>query len=148
MLTEALMILMAEDDDGHANLIRRNLVRAGISNEIVRTRDGQEALDYLNRVGPFADRPVDRPLLLLLDIKMPRVDGVEVLRHVRADPIFANVPVIMLTTTDDPREVHRCYELGCSVYVTKPVAYEAFVEAIKRLGLFLSIVRVPREGDH
>ena len=74
-------------------------------------------------------------MLLLLDIKMPRVDGVEVLRQLKSDPQTALVPVIMLTTTDDPREIQRCYELGCSVYITKPVDYQAFVEAINRLGL-------------
>ncbi|OWK42990.1 response regulator [Fimbriiglobus ruber] len=142
-----LRILLAEDDDGHASLIQRNLSRAGITNEVVRVRDGQEALDYLRRAGPHAGRPRDRPLLLLLDIKMPRVDGIEVLRQVRGEPEHANIPVIMLTTTDDPREVQRCYELGCSVYVTKPIAYDEFVEAIRRLGLFLSIVKVPSEDD-
>ena len=84
-------------------------------------------------------------MLLLLDINMPRVDGVEVLRQLKANPATAQIPVIMLTTTDDPREVRRCYDLGCSSYVTKPVAYEKFVEAIRHLGLFLSIVEVPRE---
>ena len=75
---------------------------------------------------------------------MPRVDGVEVLRQIKADPRTALIPVIMLTTTDDPREIQRCYELGCSVYITKPVDYQGFVEAIKRLGLFLQVVRSPR----
>jgi CheY-like chemotaxis protein len=82
-------------------------------------------------------------MLLLLDIKMPRVDGVEVLRQLKSDSQTALVPVIMLTTTDDPREIQRCYELGCSVYITKPVDYQAFVEAINRLGLFLQVVRIP-----
>ena len=77
---------------------------------------------------------------------MPRVDGVEVLRQIKADPRTALIPVIMLTTTDDPREIQRCYELGCSVYITKPVDYQGFVEAIKRLGLFLQVVRVPGNG--
>jgi CheY-like chemotaxis protein len=81
-----------------------------------------------------------------LDIKMPRVDGVEVLRQLKSDPRTATMPVIILTTTDDPREVRRCYQLGCNVYITKPVEYPAFVEAIKRLGLFLQVVKVPRNG--
>ena len=85
-------------------------------------------------------------ILLLLDIKMPRVDGIEVLRQLKSDPQTASIPVIMLTTTDDPREVQRCYELGCSVYITKPVDYQAFVEAINRLGLFLQVVRIPDFG--
>ena len=89
-----------------------------------------------------------QPILLLLDIKMPRVDGIEVLRQLKADPETAMIPVIMLTTTDDPREVKRCYELGCSVYITKPVDYQAFVEAINRLGLFLQVVRIPDCGQN
>jgi CheY-like chemotaxis protein len=86
-------------------------------------------------------------LLILLDINMPRVNGVEVLHRLKTDQKTAKLPVIILTTTDDPREVERCYQLGCSVYITKPVAYEEFVEAIRRLGLFLSIVKAPREAE-
>jgi CheY-like chemotaxis protein len=147
MASESLIVLLAEDDDGHATLVQRNLKRAGIANEVVHVNDGQEALDYVRCQGAFDGRPPNGPLLLLLDIKMPRVDGVEVLRQIKADPRTEKIPVIMLTTTDDPREVQRCYELGCSVYVTKPVSYDDFVEAIRRLGLFLAIVRVPREDQ-
>src|ERR1700694_1458703 len=117
MSTEPLVILLAEDDDGHASLVQRNLKRAGLANEIVHARDGQEALDFVRRQGAYAGREVSGPLLLLLDINMPRVDGVQVLREVKADDSTANIPVIMLTTTDDPREVKRCYQLGCSVYI-------------------------------
>jgi CheY-like chemotaxis protein len=144
MTTDPLVILLAEDDDGHAFLVRQNLHDAGIVNEVVHVRDGQEALDYVRAEGGYAGRVRNGPLLLL-DINMPRVDGVEVLRRLKEEPRTEPVPVIMLTTTDDPREVKRCYELGCGVYVTKPVEYERFVEAIRRLGLFLSIVQVPRE---
>ena len=140
-----LVILLAEDDDGHAYLVRENLRDAGVSNRIVRVPDGQEALDYLRCEGAHAGRVSGGPLLLLLDINMPRVDGVEVLRRLKADPRTDRLPVLMLTTTDDPREVRRCYELGCASYVAKPVEYDRFVEAIRRLGLFLSIVEVPRE---
>jgi CheY-like chemotaxis protein len=143
MKPEPLVILLAEDDDGHAHLIQRNLKRAGVANEVVRARDGQEALDYLQGRG----QPRPARLLLLLDINMPRVDGVEVLRRLKQDPTTARIPVIMVTTTDDPREVARCYEVGCSVYVTKPVRYEDFVEALTRLGMFLSIVQVPPTAD-
>ena len=145
MAAEPLIILLAEDDEGHAYLIRQNLEAAGIANEVVHVPDGQEALDYVRCQGAYAGRVPNGPLLLLLDINMPRVDGVEVLRRLKADPKTVELPVIMLTTTDDPREVKRCYELGCSSYVTKPVEYEKFVEAIRRLGLFLAIVQVPRE---
>jgi CheY-like chemotaxis protein len=140
-----LIILLAEDDEGHAFLVQQNLVDAGLANRIVHVRDGQEALDFIHCTGSYRSRVPNGPLLLLLDINMPRVDGVEVLRRLKADPNTDQVPVIVLTTTDDPREVRRCYELGCSSYVTKPVDYDRFVEAIRRLGLFLSIVQVPRE---
>src|SRR5713101_46906 len=144
MVTQQLVVLLAEDDEGHASLVRRNLKRAGIANEVSHVKDGQEALDYIRCQGAYATRVQNGPLLLLLDINMPRLDGVEVLRQVKADAKTAKLPVVMLTTTDDPREVERCYGLGCSVYITKPVEYTAFVEALQRLGLFLQIVKVPR----
>ncbi len=147
MVTEQLVVLLAEDDEGHASLVRRNLKRAGIANEVVHVNDGQEALDYVRCQSDFATRVPNGPLLLLLDINMPRVDGVEVLRQIKADAKTAKLPVVMLTTTDDPREVQKCYQLGCSVYITKPVVYEEFIEAIKRLGLFLAIVKVPSEAN-
>lgn len=147
MVTEPLTILLAEDDEGHARLIQRNLRRAGVVNDIQHVKDGQEALDYLRCHGQFANRTPNGPLLLLLDINMPRVDGIGVLRQVKAEPNTATLPVVMLTTTDDPREVQRCYELGCSIYVTKPVEYSAFTEALARLGLFLQIVKIPHENS-
>jgi CheY-like chemotaxis protein len=140
MSQEPLTILLAEDDDGHARLIERNLQRAGFVNRIVRAKDGQEALDIVRGSNGLPPAP---QFLLLLDINMPRVDGLEVLRQLKADARTARVPVIMLTTTDDPREVERCYQLGCSVYITKPVRYEDFVEALNRLGMFLEIVKLP-----
>jgi CheY-like chemotaxis protein len=143
MTAEALSIVLAEDDDGHATLIERNLERAGLVNGFLRVADGQEVLDLVYGRGAFAGHGLNTKLLLLLDIKMPRVDGVEVLRQIKGDPQTEMIPVIMLTTTDDPREIERCYQLGCNVYITKPVAYEAFVDAIKRLGLFLQVVQVP-----
>jgi CheY-like chemotaxis protein len=147
MGTEPLTIVLVEDDDGHATLIQRNLERAGLANGFERLKDGQEALDYIHGQGASAgQRPMGDRSLLLMDIKMPRVDGIEVLRQLKADPSTATLPIIMLTTTDDPGEVERCYELGCSVYISKPVDYQAFVEAIQRLGLFLQVVKVPRNG--
>jgi CheY-like chemotaxis protein len=143
--TSPMIVLLAEDDDGHANLVHRNLRRSGIVNEIVRVRNGQEAIDYIRRQGPFCDRISGGSLLLLVDINMPGLSGIDVLREIKNNEATNKIPVIMLTTTDDPREVELCYELGCSVYITKPVEYEAFVEAIKRLGMFLQIVNVPPE---
>jgi CheY-like chemotaxis protein len=146
MTAEPLHIVLAEDDDGHATLVQRNLERSGLVNSFTRVKDGQEALELLRGEGAYQGYVLPPALLLLLDINMPRVDGVEVLRQLRADPRTSRLPVIMLTTTDDPREVERCYQLGCNVYITKPVDYQAFVEAIKRLGLFLQVVVIPRNG--
>ena len=143
MTVETLTILLAEDDDGHAHLIHRNLERAGLVNGFLRARDGREALDIIRGENEHLGKGLKEDFLLLLDINMPRVDGIEVLRQLKADPATATVPVIMLTTTDDPREVERCYQLGCNVYITKPVAYDQFVEAIKQLGLFLQVVKLP-----
>jgi CheY-like chemotaxis protein len=143
MTPQAFHILLAEDDDGHASLVQRNLIRSGIANQLARVRNGQEALDYIHRRGSYRERNLNGPLLLLLDINMPLLDGTAVLGAIKSDESTAKIPVIMLTTTDDPREIQRCYEMGCSVYVSKPVEYDKFVEAVKRLGLFLQIVAVP-----
>jgi CheY-like chemotaxis protein len=145
MAAEPMMILLAEDDDGHALLVKRNLQRAGISNEVFHVTNGQEALDFVRREGKYVNRD-GANLLLVLDINMPCLDGVQVLQQIKADEGTAKIPVIMLTTTDDPREIERCYEIGCSVYITKPVEYEQFVEAVKRLGLFLQVVQIPPES--
>jgi CheY-like chemotaxis protein len=143
-MEKEVIILIAEDDDGHATLIQRNLKRAGIINEIIRFKDGQEVLDYLFQKGEGAKREKGKALLLLLDIRMPKVDGVEVLRRVKADEELKKMPVMMVTTTDDPREIENCHKLGCNNYVTKPIDYEKFVEAVRQLGLFLLIVHVPK----
>jgi CheY-like chemotaxis protein len=138
----AFTILMVDDDEGHVELVRRNLRRIAVRNPIVTLHDGERALDYIFRRGEFAERAsVD--LIILLDINMPgRVSGVEVLRQMKGNPVTHNAPVIMLSTTDDSREVALCYELGCSVYITKPIDSNQFIEAVKRLGLFLQIIRV------
>ncbi len=138
-----VIILIAEDDDGHAGLIRRNLERAGVANEVRRFSDGQEILDFLFLRGEGPVRQSGVAYTLLLDIRMPRVDGVEVLRQVKNDPELKKMPVIMITTTDDPQEVALCHEMGCNSYITKPVEYEAFVHAIRQLGLYLAVVQIP-----
>jgi CheY-like chemotaxis protein len=136
-------VLIAEDDEGHAVLIQKNLRRAGIDNPLMVFADGQATLDYLFQRGQPRRKP-GTPYVLLLDIRMPKADGIEVLRQVKADPELKKLPVIMLTTTDDPREVERCHELGCNSYVTKPIDCDHFVEAIRRLGLFLSMAEIPK----
>jgi CheY-like chemotaxis protein len=146
MTMNSVTIILAEDDDGHASLVQRNLERAGLSNSFVRVRDGQELLDCLCHHQCPEGLVLGEQMVVLLDINMPRIDGIEALRQLKANPQTQKIPVIMLTTTDDPREVDRCYELGCNVYITKPVEYEGFIEAVRRLGLFLQIVQRPRNG--
>jgi CheY-like chemotaxis protein len=149
-LDQSVGIVLVEDDDGHATLVERNLRRAGISNGFVRFADGQQALDYFFGDGTAQDVGAKYPAredltnyVVLLDLKMPRVDGFEVLRRLKESRTTAAMPVIVLTTTDDPREIERCYELGCNVYITKPVEYEKFIEAVRRLGFFLQVVKLP-----
>ncbi len=143
-----LTILVVDDDEGHVELVRRNLRRAGISNAIDSANDGAIALDYVFRRGIHLLRPEIKDLLILLDINMPGgLDGIEVLRQIKQSEIGRRIPIIMLTTTDDPREIGRCYELGCSVYITKPVDPSAFVEAVRRLGLFISVIQLPSATD-
>jgi CheY-like chemotaxis protein len=145
-MTTEVVILIAEDDEGHARLIEKNLRRAGLHNQIERFSNGQQILDFLFFRGSGPHRSRETPYLLLLDIRMPQVDGVEVLRQVKEAAELRKMPVIMLTTTDDPREVERCHALGCSTYIVKPVVYEKFAEAINRMGLFISLVQVPQLG--
>jgi CheY-like chemotaxis protein len=142
-----LDILIVDDDDGHGELVRRNLKRSGFANPIYMLTRGQDALDYVFCTGTYRERTGNGHLLILLDLKMPgTVDGMEVLRQIKADPLKKKIPIVMLTTTDDPREVNRCYELGCSVYMRKPIDPTEFVEAIRRLGLFISVVSIPTEN--
>lgn len=136
-------ILLVEDDPGHARLIEKNLRRSNINNDVIIVSDGQRALDYLFGEGEYAEGKRPSPLLVLLDLNLPVLDGYQVLECMKADERTKRIPVVILTTTDDAREVARCYELGCNVYVTKPVDYEQFSEAIRKLGFFLSVVTIP-----
>lgn len=137
-------ILIADDDDGHAFLVEDNLRRGGIHTTFLRFGDGQEVLDFLfgRTTEPAFHR--DQPYLLLLDIRMPKVDGVAVLQQIKADSELRRLPVIILTTTEDPREVDRCHALGCNIYIHKPVSFDAFAGAISQLGKFVSLVQLPR----
>ena len=139
-----ITILIAEDDEGHAELILEQLRSAGVSNEIIRFRNGQELWDYLMDAGRRASPHDSHDFLLLLDIVMPGMDGLEVLRRIKTDKQWHNLPVIMLTTTDDPQEIKNCYTLGCDCHITKPMEYERFTEMLKRLGLSLLVVQTPK----
>ena len=142
---EAVTILLVEDDPGHAVLIEKNLRRGGIANTIVTVDDGQKAVDFLLKREGYKGDTRPAPLVILLDLNLPVLDGYQVLKIIKNDERTRQIPVIILTTTDNPAEVAKCYELGCNVYVTKPVEYEAFSKAIQNLGLLLSIIKVPNK---
>jgi CheY-like chemotaxis protein len=138
-MSSAVKIVMVEDDHGHARLIEKNIRRANISNEIVHFDEGGAAIDYL-----FSDEVrANGPMLILLDLNLPDMSGTDILARVKGDERLRRAPVVILTTTDDKVEIQRCYDLGCNVYITKPVDYESFADAIRQLGLFLSVMQSP-----
>jgi CheY-like chemotaxis protein len=139
MSAQPVTIIMVEDDEGHARLIEKNVRRAGVNNEIRHFVDGTSALGHMFR----EDVRANGPLLVLLDLNLPDMSGIDILAKLKADDRLKRAPVIVLTTTDDQREIQRCYDLGCNVYITKPVEYETFAQAIRQLGLFLSVMQVP-----
>lgn len=134
-------IVMIEDDEGHARLIEKNIRRAGISNDIRHFADGTSALDYLFNAPDGPSR--NGPAMVLLDLNLPDMSGTAILEKIKQDEKLHRTPVVVLTTTDDKTEIDRCYDLGCNVYITKPVNYENFADAIRQLGLFLSVIQVP-----
>jgi len=142
-MSRPVTIIMIEDDEGHAGLIERNIRRSGVNNEIVSFTSGTAASTYLfGSDGSGMDHKGDA-LLILLDLNLPDMAGIEILQRVKGNRHLKSTPVVVLTTTDDVREVERCYELGCNVYITKPVNYESFATAIRQLGLFFSVIQVP-----
>ena len=143
---KTVTILMAEDDDTHAALVTKVLRKAGMDNPITRFRDGQEVLEFLEKINKDPALQNETSYLLLLDIFMPRVDGVEVLRELKTDPILKKIPVIMLTTSDDPYEIQHCYALGCNLFVHKPHDSEHFLEALNTLTQLIRILSVAPLG--
>ena len=138
-------ILLVEDNPDDIALTLRALKKNNIANEVAVAHDGVEALDYLFGSGGRAGSNLGKlTALVLLDLKLPKIDGLEVLRRIKTDKQWHNLPIIMLTTTDDPREIEICYTLGCNCYITKPMEYERFTEMLKRLGLFLMVVQTPK----
>jgi DNA-binding response OmpR family regulator len=134
---------MIEDDEGHARLIEKNIRRAGVTNDIISFRDGTSALQHF--MGPDGSGTVSagRGTLVLLDLNLPDMTGIDILSILKGNEHTRRAPVIVLTTTDDQREIQRCYDLGANVYITKPLNYESFANAIRQLGLFLSVMQVP-----
>lgn len=142
-MTEPVTIVMIEDDEGHARLIERNIRRAGVNNDIVPFANGTDAVNFL--FGPDGTGAVNKKkaMLILLDLNLPDMTGVSILERIKKNDNIKRTPVVVLTTTDDEKEIQRCYDLGCNVYITKPVNYENFANAIRQLGLFFSVIQVP-----
>lgn len=134
-------IMMIEDDPGHARLIENSIRQAAISNTITHLRDGASALDYL--VGGAWRHDRAGPALILLDLNLADMSGIEILARIKETPALNGMPVIVLTGSDNAQEMERCYELGCNVFITKPLNYESFSNAIRQLGLFLAVMQLP-----
>jgi two-component system response regulator len=138
------LIMLVEDSPGDVTLTLRALKKNNIANEVIVVSDGQEALDYLFNAGKYVDRPAGTmPCVILLDIKLPRIDGTEVLRRIRADERTHLIPVVMLTSSKEEEDVCKSYSLGANSYIRKPVDFDSFVEAIKVLGLYWLILNEP-----
>ncbi|MEI4488504.1 response regulator [Frigidibacter sp. MR17.14] len=142
-LGREVTIIMVEDDEGHARLIEKNIRRAGVNNEIVPFANGTAALDYILGPDRSGEATSGRYLLILLDLNLPDMTGIDILEKVKTNEHTKHLPVVILTTTDDEVEIKRCYDLGANVYITKPVEYESFANAIRQLGLFFSVMQVP-----
>lgn len=139
-------ILLAEDNERDVELTLAALDEHNLANEVVVAYDGAEALDYLYTRGKFAGHANGLPVVVLLDLKMPKVDGLEVLRQMRADPALKHVPVVMVTSSREEQDLVHSYELGVNAYVVKPVDFQKFVESVKQIGMFWAIINEPPPG--
>lgn len=146
-MTELKRILLAEDNENDVELTLSALAQHRLANEVVVARDGAEALDYMCRRGQFENRPGGNPAVVLLDLKMPKVDGLEVLRSMRGDKGLRSIPVVILTSSREERDIVESYQLGVNAYVVKPVAFQEFVDAVKNLGLFWAVLNEPPPGS-
>jgi CheY-like chemotaxis protein len=140
-------ILYAEDSVQDVELTLAALAEHHIANKVIVVADGAEALDYLYSRGRFKDRPTGNPALVLLDLKMPKVDGLQVLETIKRDEKLRSIPVVMLTSSNEERDLARSYGLGVNSYVIKPVGFEAFIDAVKKLGVFWALVNEPPPGS-
>jgi CheY-like chemotaxis protein len=147
MNTELKRILLAEDNANDLELTLAALQQNHLANEVVSVRDGAEALDYLYKRGQFANRPGGAPALVLLDLKMPKVDGLEVLKQIKSDPHLSFVPVVMLTSSREESDLIRSYQLGVNAYVVKPVDFSEFMDAVRQIGAFWAVVNEVPAGS-
>jgi CheY-like chemotaxis protein len=144
---ELKKILLVEDSQRDVELTLSALDKHKLANEVVVTRDGEEALDYLYHRGPYAELESGFPVVILLDLKMPKVDGITVLRTVKADEELRKIPVVVLTSSREDKDLETCYELGANAYVVKPVKFATFVEAVQKLGVFWALINEPPFGE-
>lgn len=141
-MNELIPILLVEDNAADVELTLRAFKRRKLANPIAVARDGEEALDYIHRRGTYVERaPI--PGLILLDLRLPKVDGLDVLRELKGHPVYRNIPVVVLTTSDEDRDVKRSYELGAASYIVKPVEFEKFLEVVERIDLYWILTNVP-----
>lgn len=140
-------ILLVEDDPYDVELTLSALAESHLTNEIIVVRDGEKALDYLYRRGDYGSRPASNPAVIMLDLKLPKVDGLEVLKQIKTDPNLKKVPVVMLTSSREEQDLLRSYDSGTNAYVVKPVGFHAFVEAVRELGLFWTVINQPPPGS-
>lgn len=146
-MSQLKRILLAEDNAKDVELTLAALEEHRLANEVVIVRDGAEALDYLFRRGTFAGHDEGQPVVVLLDLKMPKVDGLEVLRQMKADPVLKSIPVVMLTSSREEPDLVKSYQLGVNAYVVKPVSFQQFVDSIKQLGFFWAVINEPPPGS-
>jgi len=138
-MNELHSILLAEDNPQDVELTLSALAEHNLANEVVVANDGEEALDYLYQRGRFKLRGNSQPVVVLLDLKMPKVDGLQVLSTIKQDPTLKNIPVVMLTSSREEPDLNRAYELGVNAYVVKPVDFQAFIEAVRQIGVFWTV---------
>lgn len=145
-MTEPKRVLLVEDSENDAALALAAFEEADLASDVVIVRDGQEALDYLYRQGAYVDLPEGHPAVVLLDLKLPRLDGLQVLARIKGDPALRAIPVVMLTSSGQASDLARSYGLGANAYVVKPVSFPEFTTALRRLGLFWTAVNEPPPG--
>lgn len=146
-MSELKRILLAEDNPKDVELTLAALEENNLANEVIVVRDGAEALDYLYRRGKFEGRENQNPAVILLDIKMPKVDGIEVLKKIKTDGNLRTIPVVILTSSREDKDVLKSYDLGVNAYVVKPVVFQEFVDAVKELGAFWAVINEPPLGS-
>ena len=146
-MTTLARILIVEDDPNVVELTLTALADSNLANEVVITRDGQQALDFLYRRGEFSTRSGDNPAVILLDLKLPKVGGLEVLQQIKSDEALKMIPVVVLTSSHEEKDMVKSYSLGVNAYVVKPVDFHEFVNAVKELGVFWAVVNEPPPGS-